>query len=71
MQIAPKKIWKLASTLLVNFPTRQSLSLSIRVFLKMKNPFLWAGLRNPIVSVYKKPKYQFSDFLDTYWLLAP
>ena len=33
-----------------------------RVFLKMKNPFLWAGLRNPIVSIYKEPKYQFFKF---------
>ena len=42
-----------------------------RVFLKIKNPFLWAGLWNPIVSIYGEPKYQFSEFLDTYWPLAP
>ena len=46
-------------------------ALTPRVFLKMKNPFLWAGLRNPIVSIYKEPKYQFSNFLDTYWPLPP
>ena len=28
-----------------------------RVYHKMKNPFLWAGLWNPIVSMYKEPKY--------------
>ena len=31
--------------------------LRTRVFLKMKNPFLWAGLRNLIVSMYEEPKY--------------
>ena len=47
------------------------ITMMIRVFLQMNNPFLWAGLRNPIVSMYEEPKYQFSEFLDTYWPLAP
>ena len=42
----------------------------VRVFLKMKNPLLWANLRNPIVFMCKEPKYQFTDFLDKYWPLA-
>ena len=33
-----------------------------RVFLKMNNPFFWAGLWNPIVSMYEDPKYQFRVF---------
>ena len=42
----------------------------VRVFLKMKNPLLWANLRNAIVFMCKEPKYQFTDFLDKYWPLA-
>ena len=58
----------------VNFSTRahhlRQSDLNTRVYHKMKNPFLWAGLQNPIVSMYEEPKYQFSEFLDTYWPLA-
>ena len=42
------------------------ISMVTRVSQKMNNPFLWAGLRNHIVSMYEEPKYQFSEFLDTY-----
>ena len=41
------------------------ITMMIRVFLQMNNPFLWASLWNPIVSMYEEPKYQFSEFLDT------
>ena len=35
-----------------------------RVFLKMQNPLLWAGLQNPIVFMYKEPKYQIAIFFN-------
>ena len=53
---------RLSSTFYFIIEVRVLVNAIIRVFLKMKNPFLWAGLRNPIVSMYKEAKYQFSEF---------
>ena len=49
---------RLSSTFYFIIEVRVLVNAIIRVFLKMKNPLLWAGLRNPIVSMYKEPKYQ-------------
>ena len=61
---SPKPSNSITTRVVWTLPKAQGAQAFSRVFLKMKNPFLCAGLRNPIVFMYKEPKYQIVIFFN-------